>query len=124
MALKHNNQTGTLDGKDHGSNDILTTPVHGGSSGLEFFLGDADTMMDSARGGNDVLIGVNGADQRKVACGDAFMMEDSSRGGNDRIIGGTGGTGLQLLCGDACTLSDNARGGNDVIIGGAGAINI
>jgi len=125
MALKPNNQAGTLDHKDHGTNDTLTTPLHsGGPSPLEFFLGDADMMSDSSRGGNDVLIGVDGANERKVACGDAFMMEDSSRGGNDRIIGGTGGSGNQLLCGDACTMSDNARGGNDLIIGGAGAINI
>ena len=125
MALKPNNQAGTLDHKDHGTNDTLTTPLHSGAPPpLEFFLGDADMMNDSSRGGNDVLIGVDGANERKVACGDAFMMEDSSRGGNDLIIGGTGGSGNQLLCGDACTMSDNARGGNDLIIGGAGATNI
>jgi len=125
MALKPNNQTGTLDDKDHGTNDTLTTPLHSGAPPpLEFFLGDADMMNDSSRGGNDVLIGVDGANERQVACGDAFMMNDSSRGGNDLIIGGAGGSGNQLLCGDACTMSGNARGGNDLIIGGAVAINI
>ena len=125
MAKKPNDQNGMLSGNEHGTNDTLTTPLHSGAPPpLEFFFGDANMMNDSSRGGNDVLIGVDGANERKVACGDAFMMEDSSRGGNDRIIGGTGGSGNQLLCGDACTMSDNARGGNDLIIGGAGAINI
>jgi Ca2+-binding RTX toxin-like protein len=125
MATKPNDQNGMLSGNEHGTNDTLTTPLHSGAPPpLEFFFGDANMMNDSSRGGNDVLIGVDGANERKVACGDAFMMEDSSRGGNDLIIGGTGGSGNQLLCGDACTMSDNARGGNDLIIGGSGATNI
>ena len=126
MAKKiPNDQNGMLSGKEHGTNDTLTTPLHSGAPPpLEFFLGDADMMSGSSRGGNDVLIGVDGANERKVACGDAFMMEDSSRGGNDQIIGGTGGSGNQLLCGDACMMFGNARGGNDLVIGGDGAINI
>ena len=125
MALKPNNQAGTLSGKEHGTNDTLTTPLHTGTPPpLEFFLGDANEMNDSSRGGNDVLIGVDGANERKVACGDAFMMNDASRGGNDLIIGGAGGSGNQLLCGDACMMFGDARGGNDRVIGGDGAINI
>ncbi len=42
MALKPNTQTGTLSGKNHGSNDHLT-----GSGGALY--GDALTMIDEAR---------------------------------------------------------------------------
>jgi Ca2+-binding RTX toxin-like protein len=87
----------------------------------QFVFGDAFDMMGEARGGNDVLIGVNGAIARAAACGDAFMMYDHTRGGNDVIIGGAGGS--NPLCGDGCEMYDYARGGNDLLIGGNGANN-
>ena len=113
MALTPNTQTGTLSGKDHGTNDDLT-----GTGGPLY--GDAFTMIDEARGGNDVLTGGVGLINGLI--GDAQDMFDHTRGGNDVLIGGAGSTTDNTMLGDAANMSGHARGGNDLIIGGADAI--
>ena len=45
-------------------------------------------MYDNARGGNDTLIGGDGAINNLY--GDADVMFDNARGGNDTLIGGDG----------------------------------
>jgi hypothetical protein len=113
MAPKPNTQTGTLGGRDHGTNDALT-----GIGGPVF--GDALNMIEESRGGNDVLTGGIGVVNGLI--GDAESMSDHTRGGNDVLIGGAGSTTDNTMLGDAVNMSGHARGGNDLIIGGCDAI--
>ena len=115
-----NTQTGSLRDNQHGTNDAL----HGVDSTFNNpFYGDAFAMYDHSRGGNDTLIGGNGASN--FLYGAAFFMFDDTRGGNDTLIGGAGIGGLlpitNLLYGDAQEMHNNAGGGNDTLIGGNGA---
>ena len=87
--------------------------------------GDANSMVDNAHGGNDMLIGGDGSTNNLY--GDAFSMSGNAHGGNDTLIGGAGIGSLastMTLYGDASEMHDNARGGNDQLTGGAGGENI
>src|SRR5262245_17664126 len=112
MSLKPNTQTGTLNGKDHGTNDALTW-----SSGI--LAGDALQMTEESKGGNDELTGLGGASITNALRGDAQFMYGDSRGGIDVLRGGDGAT--NRMGADASEMHDNARGGNDVVIGGDNA---
>ena len=110
-------------------------------------------MFDNARGGNDTLIGGNGA--FNTLYGDADAMHDNARGGNDTLIAGDSSdndprgrrphhgwpqprrqrhadrrhrvrrpsSGMSLV-GDAFEMHDNSRGGNDHLTGGTGVRNV
>jgi hypothetical protein len=142
MAKVPNTQTGTLSGKDHGTNDNLTGtggPLYGdafdmieearggndvltGAAGLfNGLLGDAQNMFDHTRGGNDVLIGGAGSTADNTMIGDASFMSGHARGGNDQIIGGADAT-MNVANADGFSMTDDTVGGNDVVIGGDGAI--
>lgn len=90
----------------HGGNDTLSDTAAA--------VGDADTMSDHARGGDDILIGGN--DRADALVGDANRMTDHAVGGNDTLVGHAGGQ--SGLSGDAGEMSGQARGGNDHLIGG------
>ena len=77
--------------------------------------GDALTMRDNARGGNDRIDA--GGDDDGFVYGDASGMEDQSVGGRDVVRGGEGD---DTMHGDANSMGDNARGGNDTLYGDSG----
>ena len=87
--------------------------------------GDATFMFDNSRGGNDMLIAGNNANNFLV--GDAHAMSDNARGGDDTLIGGdnsaTSSTRSASSMATPYVMSGNARGGNDTLIGGDGSIN-
>src|SRR5262245_59499144 len=116
--LVPNTQTGSLTDNQHGTNDTLFVVVDGitfpGQPG-NLLYGDAASMLDDSRGGNDTLIGADGPLFYNIIVGDAGTMSDSARGGNDTVIGGNDTT--NNLYGDAVSMYDDARGGNDTVIG-------
>lgn len=72
--------------------------------------GDADTLSDSAQGGND-RITTRGSTGPIWICGDAHQMTGETRGGNDYIDGET----LTEIIGDAFELNDQAVGVDDKV---------
>jgi serralysin len=82
-----------------------------GSGFVSTMYGDAWTMTGHGRGGDDVFHNV--ARSAKVI-GDAERMDGHSSGGNDTIGGGALGSSSSLY-GDAVTMSGHARGGNDTV---------
>lgn len=117
-----------------GGNDL----VYGGT-GADTLYGDARLALLGV-GGDDVLFAGPGGSTRQVLYGDAFSLENGARGGNDRLDGGdemsgdggslTGATGGRdvvdardvtvggdiRLYGDALGVMDEgSRGGNDVL---------
>src|SRR3990170_1574839 len=107
-------QTGSLADNQHGTNDTLILGAGTGPFDLQLVLhGDAFAMYDDARGGNDTLIGANGA-FFNFFLADASDMYGNTHGGNDLLIGGTD-TSNQMF-GDTFNMHDNARGGNDTLI--------
>ncbi len=79
--------------------------------------GDATTMENHAKGGNDLIVGDQSAYLNDFY-GDAKQMDDSI-GGNDRLIGSESAFNNRM-CGDADNLNAS-KGGNDVLIGGTNA---
>ena len=98
-------------------------------------VGDANTLLDHAVGGNDTLSGFATSfgggtsgfpdPHSSVVIGDAITITDHAQGGDDLI------SGLEPLAyGDAITLSGHAHGGNDSVsstftaptAGGAGTV--
>src|SRR3954465_3406631 len=73
-------QTGSLTDHQHGTDDTLVVAVGG-----QPFYGDALSMFDNARGGDDVLIAADPL--FNILDGDAGQMHDHSRGGSDHLIG-------------------------------------
>jgi hypothetical protein len=86
-----------------------------------FIFGDAgESLIDSARGGNDSLTGGDNFGSGVLGSvfnslvGDASSMSGSTPGGNDTLTGGDNISGDLLtnsLTGDARSMSDSARGG-------------
>jgi hypothetical protein len=74
-------------------------------------------MYDDARGGNDTLIGGDGA-VFNFFLADASDMYGNTHGGNDTLIGGANTS--NTFFGDTFTMHDNARGGNDTLISSGG----
>ena len=119
MSHTPNTQTGSLSGKEKGTNDIWTGPD---GSAFSMYFGDAVEMYDRSRGGHDTLTGSAGSSSESILYGDAWLMYDDSKGGNDVLTGGANAL-KNLLYGDAFEMFDNAVGGNDVLTGGANAVN-
>lgn len=69
-------------GSARGGNDTLIATSASGD--FNFLFGDAFSMEEDARGGNDMLIGGIGND---LIVGDAVEMHDNARGGNDKLWG-------------------------------------
>lgn len=90
-------------GTARGGNDHLVSTYAGGSA----MAGDATLISGLGRGGNDTLIGGDGAD---TLWGDAGEMQDQSIGGSDVLAGGRGD---DLLYGDAETFSSTGARGAD-----------
>lgn len=84
---------------------------------LNIIWGDARLMNGNSVGGNDLIRGGSGCWENKIY-GDAENMNEFARGGHDLIKAGDG-TNFHTIYGDAATMSDNTRGGNDLILGGA-----
>ena len=84
-------------------------------TGTGTVYGDAISMGDASRGGNDTLNGAGpagGIGGPFSLYGDAFFMSGRSLGGNDSFSL----TGAASAVGDASEMSDSARGGSDRIV--------
>jgi hypothetical protein len=95
MATIFGDTSGSLTGTQKGKNQILV----GIDNQDNTLVGDADTITDHAKGGNDTLIGGSNSDSGDVSNnlrGDAFTMSGFARGGNDTLIGGS--TAEAALC--------------------------
>jgi hypothetical protein len=100
---------------------------HDGTGGMTFnsVIGDVNSLLGDAVGGNDRLYGGDNAVAGVVLndlIGDANTMAGHARGGNDTLIGGhdTGPGGVEnILVGDAVQLAGNAVGGQDKLVGGS-----
>jgi Ca2+-binding RTX toxin-like protein len=79
-------------------------------------------MEDSARGGDDVLIGGDGAESNYLVGDAAQVMQNSARGGDDLLIGGD--YAENAFYGDATDMTGDARAGRDILIGGNHASNL
>lgn len=90
-------------GTARGGNDHPVSTYAGGSA----MAGDATLVSGHGRGGNDTLIGGDGAD---TLWGDAGEMQDQSIGGSDVLAGGKGD---DLLYGDAETTTSTGATGAD-----------
>src|SRR4051812_23419323 len=94
-----NTQTGSLTDHQHGTDDTFV--------GFTYLHGDAFSMVDASRGGDDTLTGGAGpgftfgpfGGVTNNLYGDADSLHDSARGGDDRLTGGDGST--NNLFGDA-----------------------
>lgn len=107
-------QTGSLTHHQHGTDDTLVVAV-----GAQPFYGDALSMFDTARGGNDTLVGADPL--FNILNGDAGEMHDHTRGGSDHLIGAD--NSFNFLIGDASTMDGGSRGGNDMLAGGLDSLN-
>jgi serralysin len=107
-------QTGSLTDHQHGTDDTLVVAV-----GAQPFYGDALSMFDTARGGDDVLIGADPL--FNILDGDAGQMHDHTRGGSDHLIGAD--NSFNFLIGDAFTMDGASRGGDDTLTGGLNSLN-
>jgi Ca2+-binding RTX toxin-like protein len=85
-----------------------------GNGGIDTLYGDANFMWGRAVGGNDLL---DGGASWDWLYGDAYEMRDQTLGGNDRLFGGDD---TDQLYGDAGGMYDSSRGGNDELHGGNG----
>jgi hypothetical protein len=102
-----------------------TSPRAATTSGSVFnqLTGDAQLLLDSARGGNDALIGGNATagSVENFLYGDALGIDNAGPGGNDKLTGGNAsgsGTVNNTLMGDAAQ-SYSAKGGNDTLTAGS-----
>ena len=85
-----------------------------GGGGWDVIYGDADGLVQFAKGGDDSLFGNGGID---TLYGDANFMWGRAVGGNDLL---DGGAAWDWLYGDAYEMRDLTIGGNDRLIGGTG----
>ncbi len=90
-----------------------------------FLYGDAINLINGARGGNDVIIGMSilNNQNNKVSnqiCGDGYLLQ-KSLGGNDQIFGGNS-VFENFLIGDSFSML-GSKGGNDYLKGGDNAIS-
>ncbi len=114
---------------DVASGEEPAETLHGddGTGGMTFNIvtGDVDSLLGTAIGGNDKLLGGNNATVGVVVntlVGDADSTAGHAWGGDDTLIGGdsTGSGGVQnALVGDAVQLVDNSVGGQDNLVGGS-----
>jgi hypothetical protein len=75
-----------MSGEARGGDDTLTGgPFAGIAAGRDTLIGDAETMLDHARGGNDVLVSGKGTE---LMYGDAIDLAPTARGGHDRFVFG------------------------------------
>ena len=105
----------TMDGSSQGGNDTLQVSPNSTASAGNYLYGDAISMLDHARGGNDLFIGRNGINT--IAYGDAGSMSGSALGGNDTVQGAD--NSYTTVSGDAEYMYGNSDGGNDYLIGGS-----
>jgi serralysin len=124
--LVPNTQTGSLTDHERGTDDSLfvadltTTTLYG----------DAFSMFDHARGGDDTLTGIGHLPRfSNLLFGDASEMHDHTRGGDDTLTGGSrddfdSSLSTNTLYGDAFDMNDNARGGNDTLTDGAASFSV
>ena len=103
-----------------GDADSLLGQAIGGDDTLTAFayagslvIGDARTIGDRAHGGNDSVFAQSMTNA--VALGDALTMSGRAQGGNDSV-NAQGGTAAAY--GDAYSMTDHARGGDDTVTGG------
>ena len=82
-----------------------------------FAFGDVTYQMINSRGGNDSIVGAQGAINNSFY-GDSISLS-YSKGGNDRLIG-SDAADFNNLYGDADTLS-RSKGGSDLLVGGTNA---
>jgi hypothetical protein len=104
--------SGCAAGGDDHLTSISAGVTFGPGTGVRL-RGDAGTMSDHARGGDDTLTS-HGA-PHVLLVGDADTMLDHTRGGNDRLVSGEG---VDEMYGDAINLAPTARGGHDTFVFG------
>jgi hypothetical protein len=94
------------------------TEFSGGEPGSAY--GDALTMTDFARGGENTVTGSTeltvGTTQNLY--GDAGTLSGHARGGDNLVEGAAQNS--TVMYGDAATLQDHARGGGNTLIGASG----
>jgi Ca2+-binding RTX toxin-like protein len=105
----------------NGGNDVISLSNAGRAGGDVMFLNaPLPAGVFTLTGGNDDIVGGDGAD---IIGGDVYdrnsAVDNLIVGGDDIIIGGAGNDSLfgEVLFGDAVT---GVTGGNDLILGGAG----
>src|SRR5262249_5220241 len=97
---------GSIGGMRHGLGQNISTHMPG-ISDTQTIVGDADTLLLRAVGGNDNLTSF--AYGGSTVIGDAITITGGARGGNDQILA-TSMTNSAAL-GDAMTLNSHAQGG-------------
>jgi Ca2+-binding RTX toxin-like protein len=101
-----------MSGRAHGGDDnlLITSQLFGDCT----LVGDAQTMSDKSRGGDDILSAANQPAGGTISLiGDAQTMSDKACGGNDTLISGTGNDNMW---GDAQVMLSYAKGGNDTFV--------
>src|SRR5262245_57480597 len=108
----------TLHGLSHGGNDALTVHSNYGWN-TALVVGDAQAMIDNAKGGNDTInVEADSMYTNVHAFGDvAGDMSGNSHGGSDTIVGAVGWRDYDnVYAGDAGgSMSGTAHGGNDTL---------
>lgn len=106
--------------RNHASGDAELITDHGrggndmvfganGPGNFSFVYGDATSMQQFARGGDDTVVGGANGGQNWLA-GDAEGMSDDTHGGNDTVIG------WGKMAGDGLYMGGHAQGGNDLLM--------
>lgn len=148
--VEYGDTDGTLGGRDRAGDQTLPLTAPSFQPDLVRLVGDAETLVDRAMGGDDTIRPNIGA-AATLLIGDARVMADRAQGGDD-TLGGSGfnntlyGDAVEMsgraqggddelnaptaagarstsrsdLFGDAHTLSDRAKGGNDTLVGAFG----
>lgn len=114
---------GTLSGSARGASQELRGPDIPDGSRFAIY-GDASVITDTARGGNDWIVGPKlpgGGGSFADLYGDAGTLSGHGRGGNDAVFASDGPR--NEVFGDADTITDHGRGGNDLVVGASGPGN-
>src|SRR5262245_32645057 len=120
MTVFFGDTAGSLTGKQTGLDQTGL-----GETNVNILFGDAGAAItDSARGGDDILIGGALHDTgENHLFGDSDTLSGKAQGGNDTLAGGDHNEGpanvLNIYYGDALNMFGFARGGDDSITGGS-----
>ncbi|CAN7344646.1 hypothetical protein LJR225_002021 [Phenylobacterium sp. LjRoot225] len=109
-AITYGNTSGNLSGRTRGDADVLTVTGSGDILSV-VAVGDADSLLRQATGGNDT---VTATALFAEAVGDAFTITDCARGGDDVVSASAPGPATAI--GDARTISGRGWGGDDQVL--------